>query len=164
MSNIYLDPSSEWGMMIASESSQAVPTPYPEWPNRLQRNEWGSHGFTIWNNPMHTIARIRADQVLAWLIQMEQDMKWHQSGITVGEPATRIALDRPGQKPQFVLHNQIHLDPIRSEVFLNFCQQNHEELTRLAEDDQKAMDKALVEVIKIFAVYGRKKRNQNGQE
>jgi hypothetical protein len=164
MSNIYLDPSSEWGMMILCESSHFGLTSCPEWADRLQRNEWGSHGFTIWDNPTHTIARIPAGQVLAWLTQMAQDMKWHQSGITVGEPATRIALDRPDQEPQVVLHNQIHLDPIRSEVFLNFCQQYREELTRLVEDDQKALDKAMVEVIKIFAARGRKIRNQNGQE
>jgi hypothetical protein len=130
----------------------------------LQREKWEEQGVVIWDHEAQEITRLTATQALRILDQLRTRTDWKQQGVIVGEPATRISLDNPGEKPQKVLVNQIRLDATQVQGLLDLLQNNEEILQQMSEAEEKESRRRLSAVYDILLKCARRRDEKEQKE
>jgi hypothetical protein len=116
---------------------------WPDWTTRYQREKWRGKGLILWDSETKTVARLQGRHGLALLGHFREHHEWEQEGCAVGEPAWLLSLDKPGDKGEATLSNQINLDPQQTAALLELLEKEERALEKLAEEEEEDERRAL---------------------
>jgi len=145
-----------WGMHI--NSGRFAARDYPAWATPAQREKWSERGLVVWENEAQQVTRLRAGQAIQLLEYLGTHDDWKSQGVVVGEPTTRLVLEKPDRAPETVLLNQIKLDPDQSQDLFDYLQSNETRLRELDEIDKAEQGKILGKVYGYIIERGRRNR------
>jgi len=132
----------QWGLRMNTGWRQGAKD-YPQWARPVDGEKWHKSGVIVWDRNTQVITHLSAIQAVRILDSLQNDKAWEQSGVTIGEPATRLFVGHPEREPQDVLLNRIALDPLQAQQLFDLLLRNEAELKKMADGEKKAQDKVL---------------------
>lgn len=127
-----------WGLRL-NRGNWTSAQDWPMWANRGHQEKWKERGLLIWDNVIQEVTRLDGRQAIALLNYHRHNSEWRESGLVVGEPASRISLDEPERQSELVLTDKITLSPAQAQILFDFLVQEEETLLEMkaAEEDEE---------------------------
>ena len=121
--------------------------------------DWEKSGVFLWDDNSQTIARLTGTQALQLLEELERSDVWTKEEITVGEPATMIALDDPNPSYESTLINKIQLAPLETQQVFDFLLDNKDQLEEIQKAEDEEQREILGRVVKYLLRMGDAERS-----
>jgi hypothetical protein len=139
----------EWGLQL-NTGAWTRDKNWPDWTTRYQREKWREKGLILWDSETKTVTHLKGRHALALLAHFREHHDWEQEGCAVGEPAWLLSLDKPGDKGEPTLSNQIALDPQQTAALLVLLEKEERALEKMAEEEKEEESRALSKVYNLL--------------